>query len=62
MENTGSDQLNPSLFGNHHASDEVCANGGLVLRQCVYRLSTNLGTVLHRKITMRHLTGSGLFK
>lgn len=34
----GSDQFNPSVFDNHHASDEVCGNGGLVLSMCVYRV------------------------
>lgn len=70
MENTGRNlaslQSHPSLFDNRHVGDKACGNTGHVLSVCVYRLSAELGTVLHRKVTTRHLmtlvSSNDLFK
>lgn len=69
MGNTGrnlaSEQITPILFDNHHASQKRLVEI-LALSVSTYRLSTNLGTVLHRKITTRRLmtlvSSSDLFK
>lgn len=69
MGNTGrnlaSEQITPILLDNHHASQKRLVVI-LPLSVSAYRLSTNLGTVLHRKITTRRLmplvSSSDLFK
>lgn len=69
MGNTGRnlalDQITPILFDNHQASQKSLVVI-LPLSVSAYRLSTNLGTVLHRKITTRRLmtlvSSSDLFK
>lgn len=69
MGNTGrnlaSEQITPIFFDNHHASQKRLVVI-LALSVSAYRLSTNLGTVLHRKITTRRLmtlvSSSDLFK
>lgn len=58
-------QITPILFDNHHASQKRLVVI-LALSVSAYRLSTNLGTLLHRKITTRGLmtlvSSSDLFK
>lgn len=62
MENTGSDQFNRLYLIIITQVMRFVVTVALYCA-CVFTgLSTNLGTVLHRKITMRHLTCSGLFK
>lgn len=63
--NLASDQITPILFDNHHASQKRLVVI-LALSVSAYRLSTNLRTLLHRKITTRGLmtlvSSSDLFK